>query len=540
MTERIIRPAGLWAAETSDPAGALAVRALLQVDAAGDEDAPGRFAHDLLICLGEVTGAAAGRIEVDRADGRGAVPLASFGPAMELASQTLIFPVAVSRPWTGQIQLATSASLWGRVLGELAAERFGLALENERLREADLRRQTWLTFLAEASELLAQSLDIKLTMALVPRLVVPRLGQWCAVYLADGPDELALTAAAHTDEALLPELLALLEAAYSGALSDRWQDVLRSSSLTVMAAPMDGFLIPLIARGQRLGTLAIGRHPGELRDPDEIAIAEDVARRAALALDNARVHEERRKVAQTLQQALLPPTLPKIPTMGLGAEYVPAADGIDVGGDFYDVTQFPDGRYLLLIGDVSGKGVQAATVTGLVRDVIRVLVRDGKDLPAVFATLNDTLFERRERHCTIALAVLDEADAAGRVRVTTYLAGHDHPVLVRADGTVSTEGSWGTALGLLPRVTCPEAIVILEPGDALIFFTDGVTDRRRGDDFFGLERLKATAERLADLPAEAMAARLRAAALEFSNEPQRDDMAIMVLRNDYGDLLRTQ
>jgi serine phosphatase RsbU (regulator of sigma subunit) len=85
-------------------------------------------------------------------------------------------------------------------------------------------------------------------------------------------------------------------------------------------------------------------------------------------------------------------------------------------------------------------------------------------------------------------------------------------------------------------VTCPAATVTLEPGDALIFFTDGVTDRRRGDDFFGLERLKATAERLADLPAEAMAVRVRAAALEFSNEPQRDDMAIMVLRNDYGDV----
>ncbi len=537
VTERIIRPGGFWAAETADATGALAVRSLLQVQAAPDEEMPGRFAQDLLVCLVEVTGATGGRIEVDRADGRGKVMLAGVGPQLDSDIYPLTFPVPVCRPWTGRIHLASSGSLWVRVLGELAAERFGLALENERLRETDLRRQTWLTFLAEASELLAQSLDIKLTMALVPRLVVPRLGQWCAVYLASGSDDLTLTAAAHMDEALLPDLLALLEGSYSGTLADRWQDVLRGSTLTAMAAPIDGYVVPLIARGQRLGSLAIGRHPGGMRDPDEIAIAEDVARRAALALDNARSHEERRRVAQMLQQALLPPTLPRIPRMGLGAEYVPAADGVDVGGDFYDITQFPDGRYLLLIGDVSGKGVQAATVTGLVRDVIRVLVRDGKELPSVLATLNDTLFERRERHCTIALAVLDRADAQGDVRVTTYLAGHDHPVLVRADGTVSTEGSWGTALGLLPTVTCPEATVTLKPGDALIFFTDGVTDRRRGEDFFGLERLKVTAGHLADLPAEAMAARVRAAALEFSNEPQRDDMAIMVVRNDFADSL---
>ncbi len=534
VSERIIRPGGLWAAETADPAGALAVRALLGVEANADAESLRGFAQELLVCLAESSGASAGRVEVDRVDGKGSVPLASLGNQVELASEPLSFPLPVCRPWTGKIQLAALGTLWSRVLGELAAERLGLALENERLREADLRRQTWLTFLAEASELLAQSLDIKLTMALIPRLVVPRLGEWCAVYLTEGPEDLNLTAAAHMDEAMLPELLSLLEDVYSDALSDRWQDVLRGSSLTTMAAPIDGFLIPLIARGQRLGTLAIGRHPGDLRDPDEIAIAEDVARRAALALDNARTHDERRKVAQTLQQALLPPTLPRIPEMGLGAEYVPATDGVDVGGDFYDVTQFPDGRYLLLIGDVSGKGVHAATVTGLVRDVIRVLVRDGKELPSVLATLNDTLFERRERHCTIALAVLEPADDAGRVVVTTYLAGHDHPVLVQADGMVSTEGAWGTALGLLPEVTCPESTVTLEPGDALIFFTDGVTDRRRGEDFFGLERLKITAGKLADLPAEAMAFRVKAAALEFSNEPQRDDMAIMVLRNDYG------
>lgn len=516
----------------SDEAGAAAVRALLQVDSTADEDLPGRFADDLLSLLVELTGAEAAEAQVDRADGRGPIVLAAAGSLARLSPKSRRIPLPVLRPWWGELTLAGPATTWSKTLAELAAERLGLALENERLRETDLRRQMWLTFLAEVSELLAQSLDIKLTMALIPRLVVPRLGQWCAVYVTDSSDEPELTSAAHANESMLPNLLSLLEGENSRALSSRWQDALRAGTSIALSAPMDGFAIPLIARGQRLGTLAIGRDPAHRRDPDEIAIAEDVARRAALALDNARTHDERRRVAQTLQQALLPPTLPEIAGLGLAAEYVPATDGVDVGGDFYDVTVLPDGRCLLLIGDVSGKGVQAATVTGLVRDVLRVLVRDGRPLPSVLSTLNDTLFERRERHCTMALAAVGPGAGVDQVEVSLYLAGHDHPLLVRADGTVSTAGAWGTALGLLDRITCPEATFTLHSGDTLIFFTDGVTDRRKGDEFFGPERLKQTAKELAGYPASVIASRLRAAALDFSSEPQRDDMAIMVLRNE--------
>ena len=145
---------------------------------------------------------------------------------------------------------------------------------------------------------------------------------------------------------------------------------------------------------------------------------EDVARRAALAIENARIHAERRRVAQTLQQSLLPPVLPVVEGIGFAAEYVPTGDDAEVGGDFYDVVPLPDGRWLVVIGDVSGKGVQAAAVTGLVRDVIRVLVGDGKPLPEVLARLNETLVERGGgRYCTLALAAVGpgEGDAARRV-----------------------------------------------------------------------------------------------------------------------------
>lgn len=513
-----------------DRLNAAAVRGLLDVPAAVEADDPGQFATELLYRLAEFTNAEAGLVEVDRADGHGLVPLAGFGAVEKLEQIGLRLPLPVCRPWSGELALLAGRDgddgTDNEVLARLAAERLGLALENERLRETDLRRQTWLSFLAEISELLAQSLEIKLTMALIPRLVVPRLGEWCALYLADTGDDFTPAAAAHADEAELPKLLDSL-AAFGG----RWRDAIRSSAPVALTHPVDAYAVPLVARGQRLGTLAIGRHAAHMRDPDELAIADDVARRAALALENSRAHEERRRVAQTLQQALLPPILPEITALGLGAEYVPAADNVDVGGDFYDVVAHADGSSLLLVGDVSGKGAQAATVTGMIRDVIRVLAREGRPPAAILSTLNDTLFERHERHCTLALAVVPPADGKA-VPVTVYLAGHDHPLLVRADGTVSTAGAWGTALGLLPRVTVPETLVTLKPGDAMVFVTDGVTDRRRGNEFFGLERLMDVARQLAGHPAGVMAARLRAATIEFSPEPPRDDVAILVLRNE--------
>jgi serine phosphatase RsbU (regulator of sigma subunit) len=298
----------------------------------------------------------------------------------------------------------------------------------------------------------------------------------------------------------------------------------------MLGAPMEGFAVPLVARGQRLGTLAVGRHLKHRHDGDEVAVLEDVARRAALAIDNARIHDERRTVARTLQQSLLPPVLPVVDGIGIAAEYVPT--GSEVGGDFYDVVPLPDSRWLVVVGDVSGKGVQAATVTGLVRDVIRILVDDGKPMTEVLCRVNRTLVQRGGgRYCTLAMASVGVTETGG-LDVDLHLAGHDQPVLVRADGKASFVGEGGTALGLLESISSPVAHVSLAPGDALIFYTDGVTERRRGRELFGTERLRECAAPMAGYPADVMAARLRAATISFSVEEPRDDIAILVLRND--------
>jgi serine phosphatase RsbU (regulator of sigma subunit)/anti-sigma regulatory factor (Ser/Thr protein kinase) len=479
-------------------------------------------------------GATGGAVRLDQADGQGLLTFTEHGLAFPPEYETVRAALPVSWPWRGELVLCTPStpSPYAAPLAEMTAERLGLSLENDRLRRADLRRQSWLTFLAEASELLAQSLDVDLTLALIPRLVVPRLGEWAAIYGIDEWHEPVYAAAAHTDEAALPQLLDGLRGDGPDGALQRLREAVRTGIQVPLSAPVEGFAVPLTARGGRLGVLAVGRHRDRRQDPEEVAIVDGVAHRAALALDNARIHAERRRVAQTLQQSLLPPVLPTLAGVGLGAEYVPTLGDADVGGDFYDLVPMPDGRWLVVIGDVSGKGVQAATVTGLVRDVIRVLVRDGRTLPELLSRVNETLVDRGGgRYCTLAMAALTVGPGQ-RLDVALHLAGHDRPVLVGRGGRVTFAGIPGTALGLLERVRTPGVTVNLEPGDTLVFYTDGVTERRRGSELFGVDRLRACAAGLSGHSADLVAARLRAAALAFSAEPPRDDIAILALRNE--------
>ncbi|AGZ38547.1 putative magnesium/manganese-dependent protein phosphatase [Actinoplanes friuliensis DSM 7358] len=504
--------------------------ALLQIGPErNSDDGLAEFATELLSRLARLTGATGGVVRLDLGDGGGRQLLARHGRAPRDDAETIRVPLTVQRPYSGELELDASPAGYAQPLATIVAERFSLHLENDRLRRADLRRQTWLTFLAEASELLAQSLDVNLTMALIPQLVVPRLGQWCAVHTTDAWGRLQLAAATHADETLVPQLHAMLAEAGPESVLARLEEASRLGQQVMFGTPPEGFAVPLVARGQRLGTLAVGRHLRHRHDGDEVAVLEDVARRAALAIDNARIHDERRKVARTLQASLLPPALPHVPGIGFAAEYVPT--GSEVGGDFYDVVSSGDDSWVVVVGDVSGKGVQAATVTGLVRDVIRILVDDGKPMTEILCRVNRTLVQRGGgRYCTLAMASVSRAGTD--LEVCLHLAGHDRAVLVRADGKTSFVGEGGTALGLLEQIASPDAAVTLGPGDSLIFYTDGVTERRRGRELFGTGRLRDAATPLAGYPADVMAARLRSTTINFSVEEPRDDIAILVLRND--------
>jgi phosphoserine phosphatase RsbU/P len=518
------------AAPAGDPSlGALT--GLLQIDPDQHaDDGMAEFAGDLLSRLAELTGAAGGVIRLDRGDGGGRQLLARYGRPPRNDAATIRVPLTVHRPYSGELELDASPAGYAQPLATIVAERFALHLENDRLRRADLRRQTWLTFLAEASELLAQSLDVNLTMALIPQLVVPRLGQWCAVHTTDAWGRLQLAAATHADESALAKLHAMLGESGPDSILARLEEASRIGTQVMFGTPSEGFALPLVARGQRLGTLAVGRHHKQRHDADEVAVLEDVARRAATAIDNARIHDERRRVARTLQASLLPPALPHVNGVGFAAEYVPT--GSEVGGDFYDVVRASDDDWIVVVGDVSGKGVQAATVTGLVRDVIRILVDDGKPMSEILCRVNRTLVQRGGgRYCTLAMASVKRLPDR-TLEVCLHLAGHDRAVLVRADGKASFVGVGGTALGLVDTIAVPSVALTLAPGDSLIFYTDGVTERRRGRELFGSARLREAVTPLAGYPADVMAARLRSTTINFSVEEPRDDIAILVLRND--------
>jgi serine phosphatase RsbU (regulator of sigma subunit) len=483
-------------------------------------------ADEVIRRLFETLGAVGAGVLVDESDGRGPRTVAAYGVAPADLDGPIRVPLRLTRPWRGELVLAAD-SPYVQPLADLTADRLALLVENDRLRRTDSERRTWLTFLAEASDLLAQSLDVDLTLALIPRLVVPRLGDWCAVHAADDDGELRLAAATHADETKVAELLEAL----NGTLP-QLMEAMATDTAVPLSGAVEGYAVPLLARGQQLGTLSVGRLLNTWQGSEEIAVVEDVARRAALAIDNARIHAERRAVAQALQRSLLPPQLPKVDGMEFGAEYVPTGVGVEVGGDFYDVVALSERRWVVVLGDVSGKGVQAATVTGLVRDVTRVLVRDGRPLPEALTRLNETLVERGGgRFCTLCLAAITRR-ADGLLDVTLHLAGHDQPILIRADGETSLVGRCGTALGLLNTLKTPRVKVALRPGDTLVFYTDGVTERRRGSELFGIERLCREAAGLAGFSAEVVAARLRAATLGFSTEAPRDDIAIFVLRNE--------
>ena len=218
------------------------------------------------------------------------------------------------------------------------------------------------------------------------------------------------------------------------------------------AAPLalqSALVVPIMARGACLGiisltTLAGGRRYG----PADLALAEEVARRAGLALDNARLFAERTTVASTLQRALLPPVLPDIAGLELAARYQPAAS--DIGGDFYDVIQIGPSRWVIAVGDVCGKGIEAASLTAMVRYTLRAFAAAWSTSPsALLSQVNEALSRQLgvERFCTIACAMLDlDPDSAaagapaGGTTITLALAGHPRPLVVAPDGTVRAVG----------------------------------------------------------------------------------------------------
>ncbi|MFL6140238.1 MAG: SpoIIE family protein phosphatase [Labedaea sp.] len=418
-------------------------------------------------------------------------------------------------------------------LAELTAQRIALAVEIDRLHRAEGDRWAWMTLLAEASALLGHSLDVGHTAAIVPQLIVPRLGAWSAVHLLDARGQFQLAALSHADEAELAQLKADLHPG-AGAVHDRLRRLLAGVAETAdLAAPVAGVAVPLRAGQRTLGTLSVGRPSGRAHRPEELMMISELARRAVQAIDNAQRNTAAVTTSQALQQALLPRALPAVSGVQFAAAYLPASAGVDVCGDFYDVVAVDQDRWFAAVGDVCGKGPVAAARTGLVRDVLRVLIREGQPLIRAVELLNDLMLEAAgpDQFATVALALVSRSPrGTGELTVDLVLAGHERPALLLADGTVSLVGEHGRPVGLVEEFIAHPTRHVLAPGDALVFYTDGIIERRRAGEEFGQERLTTTIAGSTHDSAERLVSRLQRTVHDFSPEPQHDDIVIMVVR----------
>jgi sigma-B regulation protein RsbU (phosphoserine phosphatase) len=233
---------------------------------------------------------------------------------------------------------------------------------------------------------------------------------------------------------------------------------------------------------------------------------------------------EARALARTLQQTLIPPSPPAIPGLDVATAYQPAGHGTEVGGDFYDVFRVGD-DWVIALGDVCGKGPEAAVVTSLVRHTVRALCVGEPRPSAVLSALGEVLRQHStDRFCTAVLARLTPEGESWRV--TLGVGGHPHPLLLRSGHPPEPCGTTGPLLGVVDHATYADTVLRLDPGDALLLYTDGITEGRRGGELYGDDRLLATAGRLGPDPAGLVDVLVREL-LEFQDGTLRDDVAVV-------------
>jgi len=307
--------------------------------------------------------------------------------------------------------------------------------------------------------------------------------------------------------------------------------------------PVRSFLAaPVISRsGEVTGGMFFGhRQAGVFTAADERLVS-GIAAQAGIAIENARLYEaehqarasaeaaaERaQRLAEVLQTSLLPPALPDIPGIEVAARYRPGLAGLEVGGDFYDVFA-TGGDWAVVMGDVCGKGPDAAALTALVRYSVRAAAVDLRQPASILLKVNELLLRdpTSERFCTLAYGRL-LATSEG-IRLTVCRAGHPAPLVLRSTG-VEVVGAAGTALGLFDRPRLLEETTLLSPGDAVVFYTDGITEAGRGADRFGDERLVELLAGCRGLSAAEIARTVEEAALHFARSQPHDDLAITVL-----------
>ena len=422
-----------------------------------------------------------------------------------------------------------------------------------------MRAQRAERFLSESSKLLSTSLDYATTLQRVADLAVHEMADWCNVDVVDEAGHLTRVALAAADATRLPlarelreryppdptgdsRTYEVLETGRSQLYPEITDELVRQAArderhLELMRSlgMHSAMVVPMIARGRTLGVISfLASDPARRYDSEDLALAEELARRAAVAVDNSRLFTERTYIARALQESLLPPTLPEIAGVDVAARFRAAGQGNEVGGDFYDLfdTGHPN-RWALVIGDVCGKGAPAAAITALARYTLRAAAMREPLPSAVLRELNDAMVRQRrdDQFCTVAFGHL-ERNGAG-TRLTVASGGHPLPLVLRADGRVESAGTPGTLLGISAEPALSDVTLDLGLGDAVVLYTDGVTDAQAPARILSQADLAEVLRDCGGRDAAAIAECVERAALapdgDAPVEP-RDDVAILVLR----------
>ena len=404
-------------------------------------------------------------------------------------------------------------------------------------------------FLARVGELLASSMDYQQTLRNVAGLAVPQIADWCAVDLFDADGGREPVAIAHSKPAKLDTAARLRS--YEPERLDPAQGLGRvrrtgeplvvteiRDELLVAAAVDDEHLrllrevgmravliVPLTIGSRTIGALTmVNSESGRSFDAGDVEFAAQIAARAAVAVESARLYSERSTIARTLQSSLRPEAIPEIPGWEVAALYRPAGHGSEVGGDFYDFWDVGD-EWLMMIGDVTGKGVGAAAVTSLARYTARAASEFDTRPSQILARIDAALRRRPSISLCTALCLRLSHEGA-----TLAVAGHPLPLRV-GEGGVEEVGEHGTLLGALQPTRWPESEIALRAGETLVAFTDGVTDALGEDgERWGTERLRESLAAAADAAPAALRTRLVQALEKFQVGAQADDTAVVIMR----------
>jgi serine phosphatase RsbU (regulator of sigma subunit) len=424
-----------------------------------------------------------------------------------------------------------------------------LLARQDAAREQERVARRALGLMAAVSERLSETLDYETTLRVLADMLVPELADHAIVDVVDDRGSIKRLAVVGVEpevadglERYAPEpsglgpvavvirdghsrLFETMDSAIrQAAVNDEHRQIIeRLGGLSAMVVPLRLWGAPPIGA---LTLVSSRRHFSR----DDLALAEDLARRAAAAIQHARLYHEQATIAETLQRSLLPARSPAIEGVSVATLYRAVGRGNEVGGDFYDVWEIPDDGFGAAIGDVCGKGAEAAALTSLMRHTVRTASMHEPTPTRVLRVLNDAISRRLDvdRFCTVLYLHARPAAAGFRLRLAA--GGHPLPYLVRRDGTVAQLGRPGLLLGVYPQIQVFDCEYDVLAGDSVVLFTDGVTEHRHAGEMFGEERLRAVLSWAAGSSASGLVEAIDGAVQAFFDHPLRDDMAILVLQ----------